>query len=126
VWNAANRLIEACQKYPTDHSGDTRTLLTYDYAGRLVRKRVYPWVVHPNPDPPDESHWAMTAAVDRKFVWDGAGAGDPSLAPPVMIGGGRELAGGFWPVPGDMNCDGAVDFDDINPFVACLVNGGCP
>ncbi len=28
--------------------------------------------------------------------------------------------------PGDMNCDGVIDFDDINPFVACLVAGGCP
>jgi hypothetical protein len=28
--------------------------------------------------------------------------------------------------PGDMNCDGTVDFDDINPFVTCLVNGACP
>ena len=28
-------------------------------------------------------------------------------------------------VPGDLNCDGRVDFDDINPFVACLVAGGC-
>ncbi len=26
---------------------------------------------------------------------------------------------------GDINCDGAVNFDDINPFVECLV-GGCP
>jgi hypothetical protein len=26
---------------------------------------------------------------------------------------------------GDTNCDGAVDFDDINPFVECLVRGGC-
>ena len=26
----------------------------------------------------------------------------------------------------DMNCDGGVDFDDIKPFVKCVVNGGCP
>jgi len=25
----------------------------------------------------------------------------------------------------DINCDGYVDFDDISPFVACLVNGRC-
>ena len=24
------------------------------------------------------------------------------------------------------NGDGFVDFDDINPFVACLVHGRCP
>jgi len=27
---------------------------------------------------------------------------------------------------GDINCDGSVDFDDISPFVKCLVNGVCP
>ncbi len=26
----------------------------------------------------------------------------------------------------DANGDGHVTFDDINPFVACLVNHGCP
>jgi YD repeat-containing protein len=26
-----------------------------------------------------------------------------------------------WPLPGDMNCDGAVNFDDINPFVTALI-----
>jgi hypothetical protein len=28
-------------------------------------------------------------------------------------------------IPGDLNCDGAVDFGDINPFIDCLVNGNC-
>jgi len=28
---------------------------------------------------------------------------------------------GFVPLRGDLNCDGAVDFDDINPFVTALV-----
>jgi hypothetical protein len=27
---------------------------------------------------------------------------------------------------GDINCDGVVNFGDINPFVNCMVNGGCP
>ncbi|MEW6250784.1 MAG: hypothetical protein AB1716_09060, partial [Planctomycetota bacterium] len=34
-----------------------------------------------------------------------------------------------WYIVGDMNCDGLVDFNDINPFVACLTAGGncsCP
>ncbi|MEW6250783.1 MAG: hypothetical protein AB1716_09055 [Planctomycetota bacterium] len=34
-----------------------------------------------------------------------------------------------WYIVGDMNCDGLVDFNDINPFVACLSSGGnctCP
>jgi len=45
----------------------------------------------------------------------------------VMTGGDFELTGGFWPgmvgpslYPGDMDCDGDVDFDDINPFVLAL------
>lgn len=29
-----------------------------------------------------------------------------------------------WATIGDMNCDGLVDFGDINPFVACLAGGG--
>jgi len=48
----------------------------------------------------------------------------------VMSGGDFELTGGFWagapaaPVilPGDLNCDGTVDFGDINPFVLYLSN----
>lgn len=28
-------------------------------------------------------------------------------------------------LPGDINCDGVVDFGDIRPFVDCLVNGNC-
>jgi hypothetical protein len=30
------------------------------------------------------------------------------------------------PDPGDINGDGVVNFLDINPFVQCVVNGGCP
>ena len=49
----------------------------------------------------------------------------------VMTGGGFELSGGFWMgvaagpaiCPGDTNCDGQVDFADINPFVDALVGG---
>jgi hypothetical protein len=26
---------------------------------------------------------------------------------------------------GDINCDGSVDFDDIDGFIECLINGGC-
>jgi hypothetical protein len=46
-----------------------------------------------------------------------------------MIGGTFELNGGFWPLPGtpslhvgDLNCNGTVGFDDINPFVQYLSN----
>lgn len=49
----------------------------------------------------------------------------------TMTGGSYSLTGGFWvvaaPTPGaclgDVNCDGKVDFKDIDPFVARL---GCP
>ncbi len=49
----------------------------------------------------------------------------------VMTGGGFELTGGFWAVGapevpqvcvGDLNCDGSIDFGDINPFVLYLSN----
>jgi hypothetical protein len=51
-------------------------------------------------------------------------------AGPVMTGGGFQLVGGFWPVistgpsvcVGDLNCDGWIDFGDINPFVMYLSN----
>ena len=42
----------------------------------------------------------------------------------AMSGGAFAVTGGFWtvalPVPGDMNCDGVVNFADINPFVLAL------
>jgi hypothetical protein len=59
----------------------------------------------------------------------------------VMTGGDFELTGGFWVIGapqagcvGDLNCDGQVDFGDINPFVLRLSNPaayaaqypGCP
>jgi len=50
----------------------------------------------------------------------------------VMSGGTFTLVGGFWALPtspalcpGDMNCDGVVDFDDIDPFVAAI-GTSCP
>ena len=50
----------------------------------------------------------------------------------VMIGDDFELVGGFWVIGappagvcvGDLNCDGQVDFGDINPFVLRLSNPG--
>lgn len=45
----------------------------------------------------------------------------------VMSGGSYTLVGGFWALPtspalcpGDMNCDGVVNFDDIDLFVEAL------
>jgi hypothetical protein len=47
----------------------------------------------------------------------------------AMSGGGFALTGGFWvgvyACRGDTNCDGVIDFKDINPFVAVL-SGGAP
>jgi hypothetical protein len=47
----------------------------------------------------------------------------------AMSGGGFELVGGFWAMPpalprprGDVNCDGAVNAFDIDPFVLALTD----
>ena len=68
-----------------------------------------------------------------------AGAiGQPDASSTPMTGGGFTLVGGFWPaagggactLPGDMNLDGAVDGEDVQRFVNCLLtaagsNCGC-
>ena len=54
--------------------------------------------------------------------------GQPDATTVTMTGGHFELVGGFWAVaavgpllhPGDLNCDGTVDFDDIPQFVRAL------
>lgn len=51
--------------------------------------------------------------------------GQPDAGHPV--GGAYAVAGGFWarklaPVPGDTNCDGFVDNEDIDAFVLALTN----
>ncbi len=55
-----------------------------------------------------------------------ASVGQPEAGQP-MSGGDWTVAGGFWVAPsgpqlrpGDLNCDGIVDFDDINPFILAL------
>ncbi len=56
--------------------------------------------------------------------------GQPDAGELVMSGGGFELAGGFWPGalggtlvgPGDLNCDHALNADDIPPFVLALID----
>ena len=51
---------------------------------------------------------------------------------PVMTGGGYVLTGGFWPAPtppfppGDMNCDGAVNGQDIDGFILVLLATDAP
>jgi hypothetical protein len=57
------------------------------------------------------------------FILSGT-VGQPDADGVVMTGGRFTLTGGFWAVaarvPGDLNCDGVIDFDDINPFVLAL------
>ncbi len=51
--------------------------------------------------------------------------GQPDASTTVMTGGDFELAGGFWPAQpplGDMNCDGSVDFFDIDAFVPAVTD----
>jgi hypothetical protein len=58
----------------------------------------------------------------------GGSIGQPDASRSYMAGGNFTLVGGFWsatatalPVcKGDMNCDGQIDFADINPFVQYL------
>ena len=69
----------------------------------------------------------------------GGTLGQHDAGPPApMTGGDFALTGGFWTAagvgelcaePGDMNLDGSVDGDDIQPFIDCLFGGGganCP
>ncbi len=94
--------------------------------------------------------WPAASSADtftlNWYTFDGGGAlgitggtfelsgtiGQPDASVTPMIGGNFELVGGFWPIAsgspvcrGDCNCDGTVNFDDINPFVAAL-SGGTP
>ncbi|MEW6250736.1 MAG: hypothetical protein AB1716_08820 [Planctomycetota bacterium] len=53
--------------------------------------------------------------------------GQPDASVTPMTGGDFTLVGGFWSIPpvapvcpGDCNCDGQVNFSDINPFVLAL------
>ena len=53
--------------------------------------------------------------------------GQPDASTTVMAGGDFELVGGFWPGAtvfqlGDLNCDGAVNAFDIDPFVLALTD----
>ena len=53
--------------------------------------------------------------------------GQPDANTIAMTGGEYELSGGFWPgVPAyllaDMNCDGYVNFADVDAFVLALIS----
>ncbi|MEW6199868.1 MAG: hypothetical protein AB1601_14545 [Planctomycetota bacterium] len=49
-------------------------------------------------------------------------AQDPLSAKPAQVFNGNFLNGPFGFRKGDLNCDGNVDFGDINPFVLALTN----
>jgi hypothetical protein len=88
---------------------------------------------------------AVTVQADWTLDWhtiDGGGGrsaggafeltgtiGQPDASTP-LAGGPYQLTGGFWvsdaaaSTAGDMNCDGVVTFQDINPFVLYLSNLG--
>ncbi|TWT42411.1 hypothetical protein RAS1_35430 [Phycisphaerae bacterium RAS1] len=56
----------------------------------------------------------------------GGTSGQPDASADQMTGGSFALTGGFWVVAspafalGDLNCDGAVNVLDINPFILAL------
>ncbi len=54
----------------------------------------------------------------------GGTIGQPDASVTVMTGGTYSLSGGFWtatlPFPGDINCDGVVNFADINALIVAL------
>ena len=72
----------------------------------------------------------------------GGTIGQPDASRSYMASGTFQLVGGFWAATstvspvcrGDVNCDGKIDFGDINPFVLYLSNlsnwqaayPGCP
>jgi hypothetical protein len=67
-------------------------------------------------DAGDPSYWEP-GAVDldgQVRLWDGDGDGI------IRVDMGMDEFGSF--APGDLNCDGTVDFRDINPFVQYLSN----
>ena len=60
-------------------------------------------------------------------VFEVRGTAGQTDASTVLTGGDYTLTGGFWVgapevtvLVGDLNCDGAVDFGDINPFALLL------
>jgi hypothetical protein len=70
-------------------------------------------------------------AVLADLTWAAYRKPDAGPMAGTMTGSSFRLIGDFWPAapttcacPGDLNCDGVVDFDDINPFIAILSGGG--
>jgi RHS repeat-associated protein len=98
VWDGENRLVCVAPPAGTEQNGNLKVAFGYDYLGRRVCKTVYNWVVDPNN--PQNSHWATTPSVERKFVYDGwllllelDGLGDPNGPPVRKYTWGLDLAG---------------------------------
>lgn len=75
---------------------------------------------------------ASVASVGGTYAVAGTiGQPDAGSVAAPLVGGTYQLVGGFWPgaaascgCRGDMNSDGTRDGDDIQSFVACIINGG--
>jgi N-acetylneuraminic acid mutarotase len=64
--------------------------------------------------------WGTASALGRNIYWVGGDTGiDGPPTDEVIVGYPTQVIG-------DINGDGVVDFGDINPFVECIINGGCP
>jgi len=79
-----------------------------------------------------DRHWGPAHARADQYRWRVADCVPFTRSLEVLVEnryaqvGSRWTSVAFWyqqpPLPGDLNCDGAVNFDDINPFVAALVS----
>jgi hypothetical protein len=79
-----------------------------------------------------DRHWGPAYARADQYRWRVADCVPFTRSLEVLVenryaqAGSRWTSVAFWyqqpPLPGDLNCDGTVDFDDINPFVTALVS----
>jgi hypothetical protein len=71
--------------------------------------------------------YSLGLKADGSIVAWGSGPGSPPAPNTGFVAvaaGTRHSLGLKAPLPGDLNCDRYVDFDDINPFVTALVGRG--
>jgi hypothetical protein len=73
------------------------------------------WLAVPGLAPSPRAALGLAYNAQRRAVMMFGGQVGPTEFDSATFGYG-------WPCRGDMNCDGAVDFDDINPFVTALVS----
>jgi N-acetylneuraminic acid mutarotase len=79
---------------------------------------------------PRDDYWRIVTFLPTARYLSAAAVADGE----IFVFGGRVahaselnsvLAGIARPVHGDINNDGALNFGDINPFVECIIHGGC-